>query len=152
MTESPLRSIGGEPLPEGVDLAGLALRAMALGASLGSALECVVLWGTRMITAQQPPSDTPVLGAAFFLVVFGTLASMGVGAVTVWHLLRPIPSAWRRTGLSAIAGFATLVAAAVAVPIDVTFGPTALLGAAALFGAVAFRSAALVRRWGTESA
>lgn len=149
MTE-PLHSIGGEPLPAGVDLAGLALRAMALGASLGSALECLVLWGTRMLTAAQPPSDTPVLGAAFFLIVFGTLASMGVGAVTVWHLLRPVPSAWRRTGLSAIAGFATLVAAAVAVPIDVTFGPTALLGAAAIFGAIAYWSGSLVRRWSAE--
>jgi hypothetical protein len=145
-----LHSIGGEPLPAGVDLAGLALRAMALGASLGSALECLVLWGTRMITAAQPPSDTPVLGAAFFLIVFGTIASMGVGAVTVWHLLRPVPSAWRRAGLSAIAGFATLVAAAVAVPIDVTFGPIALLGAAVLFGAFAFWSGSLVRRWGAE--
>ena len=145
-----LTSIGGEPLPAGVDLAGLALRAMALGASLGSALECVVLWGTRMLTSQQPPSDTPVLGAAFFLIVFGTLASMAVGALTVWHLLRPVPSAWRRTGLSAIAGFAVLVAAAVAVPIDATFGPTALLGAAALFGAIAAWSGSRVRRWGAE--
>jgi hypothetical protein len=149
MTE-PVRSIGGEPLPAGVDLAGLALRAMAFGAFLGSALECLVLWGTRMITAAQPPSDTPVLGAAFFLIVFGTLASMAAGAVTVWHLLRPVPSAWRRVGLSAIAGFATLVAAAVAVPIDVTFGPMALLGAAAVFGGLAFWSGSLVRRWGTE--
>ncbi len=91
-----------------------------------------------------------MLGAAFFLVVFGTLVSMAAGAVTVWHLLRPIPSAWRRAGLSAIAGFATLVAAAVAVPIDVTFGPTALLGAAAIFGAIAFWSGSLVRRWGAE--
>ena len=149
MTE-PLHSIGGEPLPAGVDLAGLALRAMALGASLGSALECLVLWGTRMITAAQPPSDTPVLGAAFFLIVFGTRASMAVGTVTVWYLLRPVPSAWRRTGLSAIAGFAVLVAAAVAVPIDATFGPLALLGAAALFGAIALWSGARVRRWSAE--
>src|ERR1041385_9068479 len=106
MTE-PLHTIGGEPLTPGVDLAGLALRALALGATLGSACQCVVLWATRMLTAHQAPTDTPDIGALFYVVVFGTLASMVVGAGSVWSLLAPIGSAWRRTGLAAIAGFAT---------------------------------------------
>ena len=149
MTE-PLHTIGGEPLTPGVDLAGLALRALALGATLGSACQCVVLWATRMLTAHQAPTDTPDIGALFYVVVFGTLASMVVGAGSVWSLLAPIGSAWRRTGLAAIAGFAPLVAGAAAVPIDANFGPHALLAAAGVLGLLALWAGLLVRRWPSE--
>jgi hypothetical protein len=149
MTE-PLHTIGGEPLTPGVDLAGLAMRTLGLGAALGSGCESLVLWGTRMLTAQQAPTSTPDVGALFYLVVFGTLASMVVGAATVWSLLAPVGSVWRRTGLSAVAGFATLVSAALAVPVDANFGPQALLGLAALFGLLALWAGALVRRWPSE--
>jgi hypothetical protein len=149
MTE-PLHTIGGEPLTPGVDLAGLAMRALGLGAALGSGCESLVLWVTRMLTAQQAPTNTPDVGPLFYLVVFGTMASMGVGAATVWSLLAPVGSAWRRTGLAAIAGFATLISAAVAVPVDANFGPNALLGLVALFGLLALWAGSLVRRWPSE--
>jgi hypothetical protein len=149
MTE-PLHTIGGEPLIPGVDLAGLALRALGFGAALGSAAECVVLWATRMLTAHQAPTDTPDAGALFWVVILGTLASMGVGGGTVWSLLAPVGSPWRRAGLSAIAGFATLVAAALAVPVDANFGPQALLALALVFGLLALRAGMLVRRWPSE--
>src|SRR5882724_2029928 len=149
MTE-PLHTIGGEPVTPGVDLAGLAMRAPGFGAALGSACQCVVLWATRMLTAHQAPTDAPDVGALFYLVVFGTLASMAVGAVTVWTLLAPIGSMWRRTGLAAIAGFTTLIGAAAAVPIDAVYGPHALLAAAAGLGLLALWAGLLVRRWSSE--
>jgi len=149
MTE-PLHTIGGEPLTPGVDLAGLAMRALGFGAALGSACECVVLWATRMLTARQAPSDTPDVGALFWFVILGTLASMGVGGGTVWSLLAPVGSPWRRLGLSAIAAFATLVAAAAAVPVDANYGPNALLALVAACGLLALWAGVLVRRWSSE--
>jgi hypothetical protein len=146
MTE-PLHTIGGEPIEPGVDLAGLAMRTLALGAATGAGLEFLVLWGTRMLNVNAPPSDTPTVGTAFYLVMFGTAAAMALAATTVWSLLAPVGSAWRRAGLAAIAAFATLVAAALAVPIDATFGPTALLPGAAIWGLVAWRAGRLVAAW-----
>lgn len=146
MTE-PLRSIGGEPLEPGVDLAGLALRTLGLGAALGAALQFVVLWGTRALQHNAPPSDTPDVGGIFYFVIFGTLASMAVGGGTSWALLAPVGSPWRRAGLSAIAAFATLVAAAFAVPVDANFGPLALLGVAALLGLLALWAGRMVSAW-----
>lgn len=149
MTE-PLHTIGGDPLIPGVDLAGLALRTLAFGASLGAACECLVLWGTRAMTAGAPPSDTPEIGGAFYLLVFGTMASMAAGGGASWAVLGPVGSPWRRAGLSAISAFATLVAAAAAVPLDANLGPIALLGAALLFGAVAYLSGRKVMAWYAE--
>lgn len=149
MTE-PLHTIAGDPVTPGVDLAGLAMRALGFGAALGSGCECVVLWATRMLTAHQAPTNTPDVGALFYVVVFGTLASMGVGGGTVWSLLAPVGSPWRRAGLSAIAAFATLVTAAVAVPVDANLGPNALLGLAAACWLLALWAGHLVRRWPSE--
>ena len=105
----PLQTIGGEPFDPDVDLAGLALRTLALGASLGAGLECLVLWGTRALMSGAAPTDTPDAGGMFYFVIFGTMASMVVGGGTAWSLLARIGSIWRRAGLSAIAAFATLV-------------------------------------------
>lgn len=147
MTQSPLRSIGGEPLTPGVDLAGLAIRTLGLGAALGAALQFVVLWATRALQHNAPPTDRPEVGGIFYFVVFGTLASMGVGGGTAWALLAPVGSPWRRAGLSAIAAFATLVAAAFAVPVDANFGPVALLVVAAALGLLAFGAGRMVTAW-----
>ncbi len=147
MTEPPLRTIGGDPVTPGVDLAGLALRTLGLGASLGSALQFLVLWGTRALQHDAPPSDTPDVGGIFYFVVFGTMASMVVGGGTSWALLAPVGSPWRRAGLSAIAAFATLVAAAFAVPVDANLGPLALLGAAAVLGLLALWAGRMVSAW-----
>ena len=146
MTE-PLHTIGGEPLVPGVDLAGLALRTLPFGASLGAACECLVLWGTRAVTSGAAPSDTPELGGAFYLLTFGTMAAMAAGGGASWAVLGPVGSPWRRAGLSAIAAFATLVAAAAAVPLDANFGPATLLAAAILFGGIAFWSGRRVVAW-----
>lgn len=123
------------------------MRTLALGASLGAALQLVVLWGTRALQHNAPPTDTPEVGGIFYFVIFGTMASMGVGGGTAWALLAPVGSPWRRAGISAIAAFATLVAAAVAVPIDATFGPLALLAAAATLGLLAVAAGGMVSAW-----
>jgi hypothetical protein len=146
MTE-PVRTIGGDPVIPGVDLAGLALRTLPLGASVGAALQCLVLWGTRMMTASAPPSDTPEVGATFYFLFFGTMAAMGAGALTAWRFLGPVGAPWRRAGLAAIAGFATLVAAAAAVPVDAIFGPMALLVPALFFAGLALWSGRRVFAW-----
>ena len=72
---------------------------------------------------------------------------MAVGGGTSWALLAPVGSPWRRAGLSAIAAFATLVAAAFAVPLDANLGPTALLGGVALFGLLALWAGRMVSAW-----
>lgn len=147
MTQPPLRTIGGDPITPGVDLAGLAMRTLGLGAALGAALEFVVLWGTRALQHNAPPTDTPDVGGIFYFVVFGTMASMTVAGGTSWALLAPVGSPWRRAGLSAIAAFATLVAAAVAVPLDANVGPASLLGGTSLFGLLAVWAGRMVSRW-----
>jgi hypothetical protein len=146
MTE-PLRTIGGDPVQPGVDLAGLAMRTLGLGAALGSALQFVVLWGTRTLQHNTLPTDQPEVGGLFYFVVFGTMASMAVGGGTSWALLAPVGSPWRRAGLSAIAAFAALVAGAFAVPVDANLGPWALLGVAALLGLVALWAGRRVSAW-----
>ena len=150
MTQPPLRTIGGEPIQPGVDLAGLALRTLTLGAAVGSGFQFLVLWGARALMAGAAPTDTPNVGGVFYLVMFGTFASMAAGAVTSWSLLAPVGSAWRRAGLSAIAGFVTLIAAALAVPVDVTLGPAALLGGVAVAALGALWSGRLVSAWYRE--
>lgn len=149
MTE-PLHSIGGEPLQPGVDLAGLAMRSLVLGAAIGSALEFVVLWGTRALMAGAAPTDTPNVGGVFYFVTFGTMAAMAAGGGTAWSLLAPVGSAWRRAGLATIAAFVTLIAAAIAVPIDANFGPVALLAAAGVAALVALWTGRLVAAWYRE--
>lgn len=143
----PQLTIGGEPFDPDVDLAGLALRTLALGATLGAGLECLVLWGTRALMAGAPPSDTPETGGLFYFVIFGTMASMAVGGGTAWSLLSRIGSIWRRAGLSAIAAFATLVAAAGAVPLDANLGPGSLLAAAGVFALLALWAGRAVAAW-----
>ena len=143
----PLQTIGGEPFDPDVDLAGLALRTLGLGASLGAGLECLVLWGTRALMSGAAPTDTPDAGGMFYFVIFGTMASMAVGGGTAWSLLARVGSIWRRAGLSAIAAFATLVAAAGAVPLDANFGPASLLAAAGVFALLAFWAGRAVAAW-----
>ena len=149
MTE-PLRTIGGEPITPGVDLAGLALRTLGCSAALGAAMEFIVLWGTRALLAGAAPTNTPDAGGVFYFLVFGTLASMAVAGGTSWALLAPVGSAWRRAGLSTITAFATLVAAAVAVPLDANFGPASLLAAAALAALPALWAGRSVAAWYRE--
>jgi hypothetical protein len=100
-----------------------------------------------MMTAGAPPTATPEVGGAFYFLFFGTVAAMAAAALTAWRFLGPVGAPWRRAGLSAIAGFATLVAAAAAVPIDANFGPTALLVPALLFAGLAAWSAGRVFAW-----
>jgi hypothetical protein len=100
-----------------------------------------------MMTAGAPPSATPEVGPTFYFLFFGTAASMAAAALTAWRFLGPVGTPWRRAGLSAIAGFATLIAAAAAVPVDAIFGPMALLLPALLFAALAVWSARRVFAW-----
>jgi hypothetical protein len=75
------------------------------------------------------------------------MASMAVGGGTAWSLLARIGSIWRRAGLTAIAGFATLVAAALAVPVDAILGPAALLATAGVFALLALWAGRAVAAW-----
>lgn len=150
MTE-PLHTIGGEPLTPGVDLAGLAMRSLALGAATGSTLQTLVLWGARRLTGPSTAAPgAPVNEGLFWFVILGTMASMTVGGGTTWSLLAPVGSPWRRAGLAAVATFTTLIAAAAAVPVDYLVGPDALLGLAAVLALLALWAGRLVQRWPLE--
>jgi len=128
---APPTSISGEPVvPGGL---GLALRAIAGGATAGLGLVSAVLWLFRTLQATGAAPQSPGPGdLAANLVLFGWLGGAGLGALAAWTLMSPIGSAYRRGGLAMVAGFGTLVLSLVAAPVDSLLGRSGLLGLALL--------------------
>lgn len=121
----------GEPVHP--DHLGLALRAMAAGTLAGVAVVSAVMWLVRLLQARgaAPLTPTPADPIAD-LVLFGWLGGAIAGAGAAWILMRPIASAYRRGGLSMVAGFATLLVSFITAPVDSLLGRWGLLGLTAL--------------------
>lgn len=138
MTESPT----GEPGTP--DQLGLALQATASGTLFGLAAVAATMWLVRTLQASgaAPLTPTPADPIAT-LVLVGWIGGAAAGAAAAWLVMRPIPSAYRRGGLSMVAGFATLLLAFVTAPVDSLFGRWGLLGLAA---AAAAAGLAMARR------
>ena len=111
---------------------GLVLRALPFGVLFGTAVIAMVLWLVRTLQMQSAPATTPETGGPqAMLLLGGTLAGVLAGGAATWSLLKPVESVYRRGAFSLVAGFASLVAALIAMPLDRAFGRMGLLALAA---------------------
>lgn len=119
--------------PDDVATLGLAFRGLAFGVLLGTAVIAMALWLVRTLQLAAPPATLPnTAGPQAMILLAGTLAGVLAGGTAAWFLLRPVDSLYRRAAFSMVAGFATLVAALVSMPLDRAFGRTGLLALAGL--------------------
>ncbi len=130
-----------------MDPLGLAAKAVGSAVALGLA---VVTATTLAVDALRPSSGgAPDLGAPFQLLLWGTLGGIAIAGVVAWRLLAPLPSAYRRGGLSLVSAFATVIAMLVCIPVNQTLGRPGLVALIALSLAI---SALLARRARTAAA
>jgi hypothetical protein len=141
MTEPTLLGPTGEPAaPEQV---GPALRAVLTATLLGAGVIAVVLWGVRTLQLTAPvAAGAPPPNSVFILLVGGTLGGFMAAIAAAWKMLAPLVSAYRRGGLSIVAGFATALAMLPAIPAEQLGGRWGLLG----YGTVAVLLAFLLAR------
>lgn len=139
----PLVSIGGEPLDPSVDLVRIAARGLLAGVLAGVGAAAIVLAAVRFLLRNAAPSDVPDTGAAFLVLVAGTLAAMTIGGGVAWRGLAPVRSPYRRGVFAMIAAFATFVGALLATPVHYFLGIPGLL---ALSAVSLLAALALVRR------
>ena len=118
--------------PDGAKV-GLALRAVVFGVLLGTAVIAMTLWVVRTLQLAAPPAAVPnTAGTQAVILMGGTLAGVLAGGTATWFLLGPVDSLYRRGAFSTVAGFATLLAALVSMPLDRAFGRAGLLALAGL--------------------
>jgi hypothetical protein len=141
--DPPLTSISGEPLDPSVDLVRVAARGLLAGILAGVGAAALVLASVRFLLRGAAPSEVPETGAAFFVLVIGTLSAMAFGGAVAWRGLAPVASPFRRGVLSMIAAFATFVGALLATPIHYFLGAPGLV---ALAGVSLLAAFALSRR------
>jgi hypothetical protein len=111
---------------------GLALRGLGFGVLFGTAVIAMVLWLVRTLQLQAPPTTSPETGGPQAMILMaGTLAGVLAGGAATWSLLKPVESLYRRGAFSLVAGFASLVAALISMPLDRAFGRMGLLALAA---------------------
>ncbi|MGB7213274.1 MAG: hypothetical protein WBC97_11695 [Gemmatimonadales bacterium] len=148
MSEEPLQNMAGEPLPEGLDLFALGVRALGFAAAVGATAITLVLWGVQtLVPPATAPKAGPVAGPAFYLLVLGTPAAMALGAATCWFLLRPVQSWFRRGALSVVSAFLAFVVSLLTLPANELFGHVGLLGASMLFALTMVLFGRSLRRW-----
>ena len=98
---------------EDEDRVGLAFLALAISVLVGNGIIAVALWLVTTLLADAPASDLPVVvGMPYYVLVGGTLTGIVVAGGTMWGLLAPVNSTYRRGGLSMVAAFATAAARA----------------------------------------
>jgi hypothetical protein len=124
-------SIAGDPIDPTVDLVRVAVRGMVVATLAGVGVAALVLALVRTLLSGAAPTDTPAAGPAFFVLIGGMIAAMGVGAGTAWLRLSAMASPFRRGVFAMIAAFATFVGALLATPVHYRFGQRGLLGYAA---------------------
>jgi hypothetical protein len=105
-----------------------AIRSVLAAALLGTGVMGLVLWGVRTIQPPVSPGSTPdAASPAANLLFGGSLAAPVVAGAAAWHLLREIPSIYRRGALTLVAAFATPVLSLFAAPVDYAFGRAGLV-------------------------
>lgn len=148
MPDAPLQNLAGEPLPEGVDLFALGVRGLGFSISVGATAITAVLWAVQSIIPANAPAGQPVTsGPPFYLLVFGTVGAMALGALTCWFVLRPVDSWFRRGGLAIVSAFASFVVALLTFPANIYFGRTGLLAVTGVFALSAWWFWRRVRGW-----
>jgi hypothetical protein len=86
----------------------LALLAMGSGMAFGLGVVSLTVLGVDLLRPVTPPPAIAT-GPAFYLLVFGTVVGLVAAGLVTWWLLDPIPSVYRRGGLSLVTGFATVL-------------------------------------------
>ena len=111
----------------------LALLAMGAGMASGLAVVSATVLGVDLLRPATP-SATIDLGAAFYLLFFGTAGGLVLAGVVAWRLLDPILSIYRRGGLSVVTGLATVLPMLLCMPVNQAAGRPGLaaLGAVSL--------------------
>jgi hypothetical protein len=107
-----------------------------IATSIGCALSLGLLVITATLLAVQTPraAGTSATNPAFYLLVGGTLAGIFLAGFAAWHLLSPIPSTYRRGGLSMVCGFATVILMLICVPVYEFLGRNGLYALLGLAG------------------
>lgn len=125
----------------------LSLAAAAIGAGLSAGLALVGVT-VASLSAIRPPTGAsePALGVPLYLLLAGTLGGLFLAGVLTWRLLAPLHSTYRRGGLALVSAFATVPLMQVYRPLDLAFGPPALLAAAAVAAGGAWLLARRARR------
>lgn len=100
----------------------LGLAAAAAGSAVAFGLAAVSATTLAVDLLRPATGSTPDLGAPFQLLLWGTLAGIGLAAVVAWRLLSPLGSAYRRGGLALVSAFATVVAMLVCIPVNQFLG------------------------------
>jgi hypothetical protein len=125
MIDQQLESVTADDT--GGHLVVLAIRSVALGMLIGSAVIALALWGVRTLQLSSPP-ESPQLGSApGVLLVAGTFGGLFMGGAVAFRLMAPIGSLYRRGALAMVSGFGTLVVSLVTIPLDRALGRTGLL-------------------------
>jgi len=111
----------------------LAPFAMGAGVAFGLAVISATTFGVDLLKSAAP-SAPPAAGSPLFLLFFGTLAGLVLAGVVAWRLLAPVPSIYRRGGLSVVSALATVLPMWLCVAVNQAGGRAGLgaLGAAAL--------------------
>lgn len=132
------------PTEDRVGLAGWSMvTAMAATVSWFGGLTYIQTRMVNGVTAQSVSQLDPKSVDVNFMV-YGALLGVVFGAATAWALMSPIPSSYRRGGLSIAAALAgTVVAGILTAAAHMIGGPIALLGLTFVFGIV---TALLARR------
>ncbi len=122
----------GDPQPAPGEV-GVAARSLAFAVLFGTGLISIALWGVRTMQLDDPAPPAPgTFGAGGVILITATIGGPLAAAAAAFALMAPIGSYYRRGGLAMVGGFATVVVALVAMPVDQRFGRPGLLTLAAL--------------------
>jgi hypothetical protein len=124
--------------------------AMGSGVAFGVAVVTLTVLGVERLRPAMPTSD-PTAGPSFYLLVFGTLAGLVFAGVVAWWLLAPVPTTYRRGGLSLVAGFATVIPMLLCMPVNQAAGPAGLAGLAAAALGISLLLGTRARRLGARA-
>ena len=130
-----------------MDPVRLALLAMGSGMAFGLAAVSLVVLGVDLLRPAAP-APTVAAGPAFYLLVLGTLAGLILAGVVTWRLLAPVPSIYRRGGLSVVSGCATVLPMLLCMAANQLAGRAGLVALAGLALLVSFLFGSGARRAG----
>jgi hypothetical protein len=130
-----------------VDPVRLAVLAMGSGMGFGLTVVSLTVLGVDLVRPATPGPGFAA-GTAFYLLVYGTLAGLVLAGLVAWRLLAPVPSTYRRGGLSLVTAFATVLPMLLCMVANQVAGRAGLVALAAAALMLALLLAALARRAG----
>ena len=116
-------------LPIVRDFVPLAFSTVGFSILLGTAIMSGFLLINRALVQDLPQSATPDVNQPAAVALFaGSLCTLIVPALVAWALLSPVDSAYRRGGLSMVAGFGAILVSLASIPLNEFFGMGGLVG------------------------